>query len=380
VAGLNYQHERPNGYGINLVDGTERINIFQYGAVIQLEKTLPLHLKAIAALRFDHHSNFGDFFAPKFALTENIGRSSFRISWAKAYAMPNIQQQYAGIARYYFGNGGGGIKYISNGTNANDPAMVINTIPLIPEEVNTWELGYKGNITEKLYLDVAVYSGVSRDYVGPTQLVGGKALSLNGIEVNPAFPGVVDNNGILHNAKFITNFNYGKVKCYGIDAGVNYQFNRKVNFAIKYSWFNSDITKGLAENNPNGDSTISPAEKNLNSPHNRGVAILSFQNLCKERLYINLSARYVQQYDFYSGSQNGTKDGEGKWGVNYDWGPLGGFTSIDINAGYQISKQVSMSLGVSNIFDTKKIEKVLSPSKGRLILAEVRVNVPDGKK
>ena len=41
VAGLNYQNERPNGFGINLLDSFHRIHITQYGAVLQLEKSLP---------------------------------------------------------------------------------------------------------------------------------------------------------------------------------------------------------------------------------------------------------------------------------------------------------------------------------------------------
>jgi outer membrane receptor for ferrienterochelin and colicins len=379
VAGANYQRENPNGFGINLIDNYERISIMQYGGALQLEKIFPLSLKAIAAIRFDHHSGFGNFFAPKFALTKEVGKTSFRISWAKAYAMPSIQQQYAGIGRVYFGNGGSGIKYIPNNARVNDPAMVKNTTPLIPEEVNTWELGYKGNATKKLFFDINYYNGSNKNFVGPILNVAGRAISVNGISVTPAIPGIVDSNGILHNARFVANFNYGKVRSYGIDAGLNYQFSKIINLALKYSWFNSDITKGSPDNDANKDGVVSATEKSLNTPKNRYVAIVSFQNLCKEKLYINFSVRYIQQYDFYSGNQNGTKDGEGKWGVNFDWGPLGGFTSFDVNTGFQISKEVSVGLVVANLFNTKQLEMVGSPSIGRLIIAEVRVNVSGRK-
>lgn len=381
VAGTNYQQERPNGFGINLIDNNERITITQYGGALQLEKTFPLNTKAIAAIRVDHHSNFGGFFAPKFALTKNALKGTFRISWAKAFAMPNIQQQYAGIGRSYFGNGGSGIKYFPNGADVNDPSMIKNTVPVVPEEVNTWEFGYKGNITERFYFDISYYNGSSKNFVGPVLYVGGRVLSVNGINVSPSIPGTVDNNGRLNNAAFFANFNFGKVRSYGIDAGMNYQFSKIINFALKYSWFNSDITKGHIGNDANKDGMVSANEKSLNTPKNRAAAIFTVQNLCKEKLYINFSVRYVQHYDFYSGSQNGTKSGEGNWGEdNFDWGPLGGFASVDINTGFKINKQVSVSLAVSNLFNTKQIEMAGSPSIGRLIIGEIKVDVPDWKK
>ncbi|MEJ7675193.1 MAG: hypothetical protein WKF59_21435 [Chitinophagaceae bacterium] len=52
----------------------------------------------------------------------------------------------------------------------------------------------------------------------------------------------------------------------------------------------------------------------MNAPKNRGVAILSFQNLCKQKMFINIAARFVEQYDFYSGSQIGTAAGKGSRG------------------------------------------------------------------
>ena len=96
-----------------------------------------------------------------------------------------------------------------------------------------------------------------------------------------------------------------------------------------------------------------------------------------------LGTRYVQQYDFYSGNQIGTEEGEGKKGMvkgnppiyNFDWGPLGGFLSCDFSAGYSFNKTISANLNITNVFNTRQIEFVGSPSIGRLIMAEVRVEL-----
>jgi iron complex outermembrane receptor protein len=64
---------------------------------------------------------------------------------------------------------------------------------------------------------------------------------------------------------------------------------------------------------------------------------------------------------------------------NFDWGPLGGFTTIDLSAGYKINQMVQLNLGITNLFDTNQIEFVGSPSIGRLIMFELKVHVPNKK-
>ena len=109
-------------------------------------------------------------------------------------------------------------------------------------------------------------------------------------------------------------------------------------------------------------------------------------------MYINLSARFVQQYDFYSGSQISTAAGEGSRGFvvvkggkrqnkNFDWGPLGGFTTFDFNAGYKINEMISAGMSITNLFDTEQREYAGSSLIGRLIMFELKVHVPNsGKK
>jgi iron complex outermembrane receptor protein len=97
----------------------------------------------------------------------------------------------------------------------------------------------------------------------------------------------------------------------------------------------------------------------------------------------------VQQYDFYSGNQIGTKAGIGKRGVvegpngipgyikNFNRGALGGFTSIDIRAGYKINKMLAVNMGITNLFDTEQREFAGSPSIGRLMSVELKMELPN---
>jgi iron complex outermembrane receptor protein len=392
VTGVSYQKDKPNAFGITLVDKDQRIYVTQAGAVLQLEKTLPWDTKLIASGRLDHHSNFGNFFSPKLALVTDAGKGSIRITWGKAYSMPSILFQYTNLFGQVFGNGEG-VRYAPNGPNFNDNwANPTITKPLVPEEIGTWEIGYKGTIARKLFIDINYYYGLSHNFLSPSQAVGGRAKSVGDIPVvhNPPSNGVVIND-TLKNASFLTYFNYGDVRAYGLDAALNYMFNKHISLGIKYSWFGSDITNDNIKNDANKDGYVSAEEKSLNAPKNRFVTTLGFQNLCRQKLFVNVAARYVQQYDFYSGNQIGTAAGKGTWGVvlrpplpplpkNFDRGPLGGFTTFDLSAGYKASELVSLVMGITNLTNIEQQEFVGCPPIGRLISFEVKIHVPNASR
>jgi iron complex outermembrane receptor protein len=143
-------------------------------------------------------------------------------------------------------------------------------------------------------------------------------------------------------------------------------------------------------NDANKDNFVSKEETSLNAPQHRGLVMLGFQNLLKGKGYINLSVRILEEYDFYSGSQIGTRKGKGSRGgveipgrviiKNFDWGPLGGFTTVDLSAGYKFNAMVSAGVSITNLFNTEQIEFVGSPSISRLISLELRVHVPQAIK
>lgn len=373
VAGFDFENIQPNtDDGTTVVGNSGDISVTQVGAVLQLEKKLLKNTRIIGTIRFDKNDNFKSLVAPKFTFVKDFAQGNIRLGWAKAYALPSIQNQYVSIRSFLFGNGGNGISYIPNNSEVDDPEAVRTTQPLKPEEVNTWEIGYKGNPVEKFWIDVNAYYGTSKNFITPSLPVGGRALSVNGIEVthNPNFAGTV-NNGTLQGANFLTFFNYGKAKVYGLDAGVNVTVLPSVELALKYSWLNAEFD----ENDANKDGVITQDEKSINAPNHRGVAMITVQNLCKERLTLSLGARVVQKYDFYSGNQVGSEAGAGTRTPpkNFNHGPLGGFSTFDFSAEYRWSKNVWFNFNMTNIFNSKQIEFVGSPSIGRLAMASIKV-------
>jgi iron complex outermembrane receptor protein len=393
VAGVSYQKDAPKTFGTVLIDATQEVKISQFGGALQLEKTLPADFKLVAAARLDHHSLFGNMFAPKFALVKGVPGGAIRLTYGRALAAPIILFQRASVFGLVFGNGNG-VTYIPNGAKSSDPAQYATTTAIKPEQINTIELGYKGAIGKKLYVDINGYYGSSTNFLSPALTVGGRALSVGDIPISTPLliPGTVTND-TLKNAAFSTYFNYGEVKSYGIDLGINYFFTNNISLAVKYSYFGSDITKNNLKNDANKDGYVSLEERSLNAPQNRLAGTLSFQNLAKGKMFLNLSARWVEQFDMYSGNQIGTAAGAGKRGVvygginpinnqprnyvkNYDWGALGGFTTVDISTGFRMNSMLSLGAGISNLFNVTQREFVGSPSIGRLFSLEIKARIP----
>jgi iron complex outermembrane receptor protein len=327
-------------------------------------------------------------------LVKGVPGGAVRLTWGKAYAAPIILFQRASVFGIVFGNGNG-VTYIPNAAKFSDAAQQKTTTPLNPEEINTWELGYKGAAGKKLYIDINGYYGISKNFLSPALSVGGRALKVGDLPITTPLlvPGTVTND-TLKNASFSTYFNYGQVKSYGIDIGINYFFTDNISLAVKYSWFGSDIKDDNIKNDANKDGYVSLEERSLNAPENRLATTLSFQNLCKGKMFVNLSVRWVEAFDLYSGSQISTAAGKGKRGLvygginpinnqprnyvkNYDWGALGGFTTVDISAGVKLNSTLSMGAGISNIFDTDQREFVGSPSIGRLFSIELKAHIPN---
>ncbi len=391
VAGLTYQLDRPHAYGIALVDSHQRIKLSQYGTSLQIEKLLPWKLRFIGAGRWDYHTNFGSFLSPKLGLVKKMGEGNLRLTWGRAHSMPTIIFQYGNLNGLFYGNGKG-ITYIPNGTKMSDSVRK-GTLPLKPEEVSTWELGYKGTFLEKVYVDINAYNGLSKNFFSPSVAVSGRALSIGNVNATPLFPGqLTTSDSILKNAQFLTVFNFGDVRVYGVDAGISYSFNRYAELVVRYSWIGSDITKGNKDNDANKDNFVAADEKSLNAASHKAVAILNLHNLWKERMFASISARFTSSYDFYSGNQISTAAGQGKRGIvywvdttgvqryylkNFDWGPLGGFTIFDVAVGYKFNSQLSASMNITNLFNSEQREFAGSPAIRRLIIFELRVHVPN---
>jgi iron complex outermembrane receptor protein len=271
--------------------------------------------------------------------------------------------------------------YIPSGTDPNSGLPIVirgnadgftlldgTEIPALkPEKIQTWEVGYKGAVTEDLYLDVNGYRSFQEDFVAPLQVIG--VANMRG-DVSQS-PEIV-----------LTYQNFGEVNPYGVDATVNYEISDRLSLKGTYSFFDASFDEETFD--LNDDGAVTPDEISLNAPKHKGSITGTAQNLLDQGIFGNVTVRYVAEYDFVSGVHFAADEQEGQRVVlntpsgpvafNHNYGPLGGFTTVNLNVGYRILPELSLSVGALNLFDAEQREFAGSPSVGRMITTRLRAD------
>ncbi len=366
VLGASYELSQPQSNGTFLSDTTESaLSFTRYGVSAQVEREFG-PLKVVAAGRFDSQENYGEQFSPKAGLVYQSGIGNFRVTYGEAFVAPTPLQQEIFIPSGSLPNG---IPIVVRG-NADGFTLADGTeIPALePEKVQTWEIGYKGALTESLYLDVNGYRSFQEDFVAPLQPIG-VATQRGDVEQDPEL--------------VLTYQNFGEVNPYGVDATVNYEISDRLSLKGTYSFFDASFDEETFD--LNDDGAVTPDEISLNSPRHKGSITGTAKNLLDQGIFGNVTVRYVAEYDFISGVHFASDEQEGQRAViqlpeggqatfNHNYGPLGGFTTVNLNVGYRILPELSLSVGARNLFDVEQREFAGSPSVGRMITTRLRAD------
>lgn len=388
IGGVSYQRDQAFSDGTYLYDIDGDIIINQYGFVGQIEKPFAGFMKFVGAARLDNHDYYGLQFSPRLALTSKVGNGNVRATYSRAYAAPSIQ-----FLEFLFPFAGGAIIGSGQGLTLQEfsQSLVTGEVttgatreidPLQPERVNTFEVGYKGNLFKNLYFEATGWISNSANFLSPAVslfAVNGETFAIEGERIiSRGGEPIPAEFGNLH----ITYLNYGQVQTYGADFGVNYAINKNISVGAKYMYFDSDITDegkfDNEENLQNLPATTVESLQTLNAPNNRANANITFTNLLNNKLFASVNVRWVPEYDFISGQQRATAEeaGSRRQGALYDYGPLGGFTTVDVSASYKLNDIFQIGGSVSNLFDTDQREFVGSPIIGRLINFELKISLP----
>jgi outer membrane receptor protein involved in Fe transport len=273
-----------NSHGTIFADTAGVININETGAFAQVQKGfLNNLLKITLAGRYDKNSNFKGRFTPRITAVYQIAKDNYiRASYQTAYRFPSTQNQYinlqTGSARLI----GGLPQFISfydltkdtydtaslgNYARTGVPPTQYQFKEFKPETVASWELGYKGIIANKLFIDVYGFYAQYTNFIGLTVLIknpltqGQSALNTFGIYTNSSnkvntvgaglglqytlpkgfFVGgnVAYNDLSNADANVLTQFNTPKIK-YNISVG-NYTIRKVFGFNITYRWQDSYV-------------------------------------------------------------------------------------------------------------------------------------------
>ena len=284
--------------------------------------------------------------------------------------------------------------------NPVDPAAVRDIDPMRPSITETFEVGYKGVVGNKLVLTADFYRNKIHDFISSIHIVtpnvfldpgplstalgagiaqqlaapenaqlagalnalddpaagvggngnGSPVDELTGIFVSTAamipYGTVTPEEASDPNAVMLTYRNFGEVSYYGTDIGFSYYPNEVWNLSGSYSF----ISENLFENVDGIDDIP------LNAPRHKLSAAIGFR---PPGTPLNLGARMRYRGDFEMAD-----------GVYV--GDVESHTVVDLNASYEFSK-VTLSVEASNLLNKEYQAFVGAPMIGRLVMAGLSV-------
>lgn len=380
ITGVQHQLDIANSNGTYLLDGggDEPITINQVGGYAQAEYTIDNRIKFMAAARADYHQLYGFNFLPRAAALYITESGAFRVTYGRGIAAPTILNLEGNLfGGLLIGNGEGFT--LTDGTEI---------APLQVETINTFEVGYKGNLGNRVYLDVNGYFNISQNFLSPAINIanagaGNFVTARGGVPMSEVIPGTSE----LGAPFVLTYVNFGRVNTYGADFGFQYALNQELSFRLNYSYFGFDLDEDDPANDGNRDGRVDVADLPINTPtHKLGLGLDYRKVMSNDRVFFaNLFGRWVSAYDFFSGinvaaaenpdlTYNGSPVLEGaRVGRDFNEGPLGGFFNLDVSAGYQVNRNLSFSLQVTNLLNAEVREFVAAPAIGRMVNAELKV-------
>ena len=237
----------------------------------------------------------------------------------------------------------------------------------------------KGKVTPKFFIDANAYYNRSKDFLSPAiniATLGRKVVKRGDTPMLQVVPGTPEAGASV----LLTYVNFGQVDTYGADLGLSYYLTSALSLAMNYSYFGFKLDRNDLNNDGNKDGKVTDTDLPINTPAHKGSLALNYSG---KKFFGSIFGRYVQAYDFYSGINVAAKADtdlgvreNARYGRTWNYGPLGGFTTVDVSAGYRLSSYLTASAQVVNLFDTKMREFVASPFIGRLYSAELKVMLP----
>jgi outer membrane receptor for ferrienterochelin and colicin len=204
--------------------------------------------------------------------------------------------------------------------------------PIRPEQVQTIELGYRGMINKKFYVDITYYHSWYQHFIGYNIGVD--------IDYNPAnvLPSVFQVYRIAANA-------VDQVTTQGVNVGANYYLGNNWVFNANYSWNKLDLK--------NSDDPIIPAFNTPENKFNIGVNGRDFKVFGIRNIGFGANFKWIEGFEF-EGSPQFT-------------GFVDTYYLVDAQVNYRwVDKNLTFKLGASNLLDNRVYQVYGGPQVGRL--------------
>ena len=374
IAGASFRMYIPRSFGSifydtlknradTLADGSPNLkakfvslNTWEVGGYTQITVDLfKNHLKLVGSARLDKSMNFKIQFSPRISVIGTYKNHSFRFSYQQAFRTPTLQNQYISLdlgAIELLGNlhGAEGYDFQSvkdyrsyySSTNNVDPSILkpIKLNPIKPEQVNSWEIGYRGVIAKKLYIDANAYFNRYFNFIGDLRFYTpiNKAIQVGSEAGSDAML-----TGAYRLIQMPTNAKQ-KVDAFGASIGLNYYVWRTLIASFNYTY------SGI-----NTKSLYDPIIPGFNTPGHKFNIGLGAQRIWKG-LGFGINFKWVDKYE---------------WQSTFGDGRVPSYNTLDMQVNYEFPRWFTLQVGGSNIYNNKHIEAYGSPKIGALVYASM---------
>ena len=317
AAGVQGRSYMPDSGGTYLADARgEDIDASEIGGYVQGDYDLfGERLRLVGAVRVDEHSNYDPQVSPKLAAVfEAAPGHKLRAGYNRAFKSPTILENYLLINGILVGNRAG---FEIRGM---DRTTVIDTIdPLVPEQVDALELGYKGYVGQQVFLDFVVYNSWYDDFIGPLTRVTNPAEGTFGYYPD----GTPVAEGTPAEGTLFTYQNFGEAMVRGADFGIDVYPDDRITLSASASFIMLL-----------GEGTEAPP---LNVPTAKFKSAVTVEDVIVKDTFVRFAGRFSNAYEFRSGY----------WIADVQPMFVG-----DLTAGYTLRDQnITVTGGVMNLFN-----------------------------
>ena len=309
---------------------------------------------ATATLRADKNQNFNWVFSPAASLVWQPREQDYlRLSFTSALRNPTLADQYLFLdvgPATLVGNLEGREDLVTLGSFVDyresisatsglpfgnlDTLQYFDIAPLRPEQVRSFELGYRTTLWDKLYLDGSWYYSQYNHFIGYN-------IGLDVLFQNPQFPQAVTGVDVFRYAANSIN----TVRTTGASIGANWYVGDHWMISGNYSW--NRLVK------TDEDDPIIPAFNTPEHKYNLGVSTRDLRLREASTWGFGVNYKWVQGFVF-EGSPQFT-------------GYVPTFDLLDIQANARIDAlNLTVKAGASNVLENLHIETYGGPTVGRL--------------
>ncbi|HEX8821345.1 MAG TPA: TonB-dependent receptor, partial [Archangium sp.] len=341
IAGLQLRLYKPSTEGTSLADGGGKsLSATELGGYVQADHSLLRDtLRLVAAARLDTHSNYTPQFSPKAAVVYRLTRTQhLRVGYNRAFKSPTLLENFLLLNNSLLGNRTG---FLIKDAEGN---LVSEIRPLVPEQVDSVELGYKATFFNQLLVDVVGYHSWYQNFIS--------ALTARANPAQDTFAFYPDGRPVAEGTptqgSLSTFFNFGRSRVAGVDLGLEYQLTPRVLLGGSASYIR---LLGFGHSEPTQKALL------LNVPELKLKGSVTLQDLVVRGSFVRLFGRYQSAHAFRAG----------RWDSElfFQDGKVPARFVADLGLGYTFDNGLAVSANVFNLLDDKGVEVLGAAPTGR---------------